>query len=372
MADLRTKTARAKLPTRSAPHNQKLGPGRILCYRRQTDGKAGSWMLRTAKPQGGYAQEVIGIADDQTAADGLEILSYEQALSKAIGQTTADPSRVLIAEALDDWAEWKCQTASTDKQRTDLRNRAQRLARPFPRKTLRTLTARDLTQWLNGIVSTGDNPQARRSTANRELAVLKAALTRAADLNSYQGIRAWEAVQKFPKAESFGKRMVILTEEEEAGLIDAARPDLADLLRALQATGARYGEIASATVGDLTGNRLALTGKTGHRVIVLSPDKAEWFRLKAGNRPKPAPLLTRHDGKAWPDGGQMKPMRAAVAAAGLPEDVTTYALRHGFITRALSRGVPTVAVAQHVGSSVQMIEATYAKFAVAQLAEWFG
>jgi integrase len=329
-------------------------------------------MLRTAKPEGGYAQEVLGVADDLTTADGREILSYEQALAKAVGQATADPSQVTVADALDDWAKWKCQTASTEKRCTDLRNQAIRIARPFPKKTLKTLTARDVMQWLNGIVATGDNPQARRSTANRELAVLKAALTRAADLNAYQGTRAWEAVQKFPKAESFGKRMVILNEEEEARLIEAARPDLADLLRALQATGARYGEIASATVGDLTGNRLALTGKTGQRVIVLSPDKTEWFRLKAGNRPAPSPLLTRHDGTAWPDGGQMKPMRAAVAAAGLPEDVTTYALRHGFITRALSRGVPTVAVAQHVGSSVQMIEATYAKFAVAQLAEWFG
>ena len=186
MADLRTKRARAKLPTRSAPHNQKLGPGRILCYRRQTDGKAGSWMLRTAKPEGGYAQEVLGVADDHTAADGREILSYEQALAKAVGQTAADPSQVKVAEALEDWAEWKCQTASSDKQRADLRNRAHRIARAFPRKTLKTLTARDVTQWLNSIVATGDNPQARRATANRELAVLKAALTRAADLNAYQ------------------------------------------------------------------------------------------------------------------------------------------------------------------------------------------
>lgn len=371
MADLRTKTARAKLPTRSAPHTQKLGPGRILGYRRQTDGKAGSWILRTAKAEGGYDQEVIGIADDQTAADGRDILSYEQALAKAVGQTTADPSRVTIADALDDWAEWKCKTASSGKQCADLRNRARRLARPFPRKTLKTLTARDVTQWLNGIVATGDNPQARRATANRELAVLKAALTRAADLHAYQGTRAWEAVPKFSKAESFGKRMVILTEAEEARLIAAARPDVADLLRALQATGARFGEIASATVGDLVGNRLALTGKTGRRVIVLSSDKADWFRRKAGNRPPDAPLIPRQDGKAWPDGGQMKPVRSAVAAADLPEDVTSYALRHGFITRALSRGVPTVAVAQHVGSSVQMIEQTYAKFAQAELAEWF-
>ncbi|MDU8945615.1 tyrosine-type recombinase/integrase [Ovoidimarina sediminis] len=372
MPDLTTPKARAKLPTGSKPHPLKLGIGRFLCYRRQTDGKPGSWLLRTAKLSGGYTYETLGTADDQLDANNRDVLSYEQALAKAAGQTTADPSRVSVADALDDWAEWKCRTASTDKQCTDLRNRARRLSAPFPRKTLKTITARDITQWLNGIVSTGDNPQARRATANRELAVLKAALTRAADLHAYQGTRAWVNVQKFPKADSFGKRMVILTEEEEARLIDAARPDVADLLRALQATGARFGEIASTLVGDLEGNRLALTGKTGRRVIVLSPEKAEWFRLKAGNRPSSAPLIPRQDCKPWPDGGHLKPVSAAVRAAGLPEDVTSYALRHGFITRALSRGVPTVAVAQHVGSSVEMIEQTYAKFAAAQLAEWFG
>lgn len=372
MADLTNKTARAKLPTGSKPHPQKLGQGRFLCYRRQTQGKAGSWMLRTAKVAGGYTHETLGIADDRESANGRDVLSYEQALAKAVGQTNADPSKMLVSDALDDWAAWKCQTASTEKQCTDLRNRARRIGSAFPRKTLKAITARDVAQWIDGIVSTGENPQARRATANRELAVLKAALTRAADLNDYQGTRAWATVQKFSKADSFGKRMVILTEAEENRLIEAARPDLAELLRALQATGARYGEIASATVGDLEGNRLTLVGKTGRRVIVLSDEKAEWFRLKAGNRPLSSPLLVRQDGKAWPDGGQIKPTVAAVAAAGLSEDVTTYAFRHGFISRALSRGVPTVAVAQHVGSSVQMIEQTYAKFSTAQLAEWFG
>ncbi|MXQ08044.1 tyrosine-type recombinase/integrase [Alphaproteobacteria bacterium GH1-50] len=370
MADLRTKTARAKLATGKA-HAQKLGTGRALVYRRQTEGRSGSWMLRTAKPTGGYAHETLGTADDTSPANGGDCLSYEQALSKAVGQLDADPSKITVADALDDWAEWKCRTATTAKRCTDLRNQARRIGKAFPTTALKTLTARDVTAWMNSIVEAGTNPQARRATANRELAVLKAALTRYADLHNYQGARAWVSVQKFTKADSFGKRMVILTEAEEARLIDAARQDVADLLKALQLTGARCGEIAGAVVSDLEGNRLALTGKTGRRVIVLSPDKAEWFRLKAGNRHPDAPLIPRQDGQAWPDGGHMKPVRTAVKAAGLPEDVTSYALRHGFISRALSRGVPTVAVAQHVGSSVDMIEATYAKFTAAQLAEWF-
>jgi len=36
-----------------------------------------------------------------------------------------------------------------------------------------------------------------------------------------------------------------------------------------------------------------------------------------------------------------------------------YAIRHGFITRALYAGVPIFALARHCGTSTQMIERTY-------------
>jgi integrase len=371
LPDLSTPKARARLATRSSPYTQKLGPGRFLAYRRQSYGNAGVWLLRTTKATGGYAQETLAFADDLAAADGIEVLTFEQAMARAIGQTTADPMQVQVAEALDDWAAWKCGTASSPKQCMDLRNRAARLAQAFPRKTLKTITARDVRRWLDAMVEGAENPQARRATANRELAVLKAALNRAADLHDYQGTRAWNRVSKFSKAEAFGRRMVVLNPAEEARLIEAARPDLAALLTALQMTGCRCGEIASATVGDLAGDRLTVTGKTGTRTIVLSAEKAEWFHTQAGNRAQSEPLLRRQDGAAWPDGGHLKPMRIAVAAAGLSDDVTAYAFRHGFITRALSRGVPTVAVAQHCGTSVEMIERTYANFTGSQLATWF-
>ncbi|GAB5438447.1 hypothetical protein [Falsiruegeria mediterranea] len=39
---------------------------------------------------------------------------------------------------------------------------------------------------------------------------------------------------------------------------------------------------------------------------------------------------------------------------------TLYSLRHGFVTEALYANVPIVTVAKSCGTSVQMIEATYA------------
>lgn len=371
MPDLSNKTVRKKLKSRSSAYTQKLAEGRALGYRKRTPGQPGRWLLRTARHPSGYDFEVLGTADDNVAADGTEILSYSQALTAALGRAVADPNKITVAEALDRWARFKCQSAATEKRKLDIESQARRIAVEFGRKTLNNLTAREIGQWMEKTVAAGKDQRARRATANKNLAVLKAALSRAADEADYQGPRAWAQTKKFAKSEAFGRRMVILTPAEEERLIEAARPDLADLLRALQMTGARYGEISSACVGDLQGSRLTLDGKTGPRTIALDSDKARWFRQRAGDRPPDDPLILRHDGKGWPDGGQMKPTRAAVQAANLPSDVTTYAFRHGFISRALARGVPALAVAQHVGTSVAMIEASYAKFAVADFEAWF-
>lgn len=371
MPDLSNKTARRKLKARSSAYTQKLAEGRALGYRKRATGSPGRWLLRTAGDDSGYAFEVLGVADDFADADGREILSYPQALAAALGKQSADPTKITVKQALDEWAAAKRAGASSEKQAIDIDNAARRVASAFGRKTLKTLATRDVTRWMDGIVAEGKDPRARRATANRQLAILKAALTMAADAYDYAGNRAWIAAKKFAKAESFGKRMVILSPEDEGRLIEAARPDLAIMLTALQMTGARFGEMRTVTVHDLHGNRLSLGGKTGRRTIALSDDKATWFSERAKGLPADAPLLTRHDGTGWPDGGQLKPTRLAVKAAGLPENVTTYALRHGFISRALSAGVPITAVAQHVGSSPEMIAASYAKFSQAQMQEWF-
>ena len=372
MPNLSNKTNREKLKPRSAVYTQVLAPGRALGYRRRDADSPGRWVLRTAKNDGGYGFETLGVADDRQPADGKEVLSYSQALALALGRRIADPTKVRVIDALRTWARDKAVLASSDKQAMDYFNAAERVGSRFGNKTIKTISARDITAWLDQIVADGEDTRKRRATANRQLAILKAALTRAADAAEYQGNRAWLSVSKFAKAESFGARLVILTSDEEDRLIEAARPDVATLLRALQMTGARFGEMRTCMVSDFSVERLTLTGKTGTRTIALSPDKAAYFAALAADCDQDAPLLRRQDGRQWPDGGQLKPVAKAVRAAGLPDVVTTYAFRHGFISRALAKGVPVAAVAQHTGTSVDMIMAAYAKFAPAQMAEWFG
>lgn len=373
MTDLQSKTARKRLKVRTSPYFSNIGSGRALGYRKQSAGHAGKWIFRhTNELTGTYAKETIGTADDLTTANGSDILSYTQALAIIARKSNTDPAEVSVQEALNDWAAWKSKTASSDKQRTDYANTAKRLGKVFGKLTLATLKASHIANWRDAFLEGYDDTRPRMATANRNLATLKAALNMAANENVYEGKRVWDTVLKFPSEASFGARMIILTDQQEREVIAAARTDLATLLTAMQMTGARYGELRQVLSDDLNGlNLLIRKGKTGSRVITLSDTKAAWFAEQARGKAPTQPLLCRDDGSQWPDGGQIKLFKIAIQNLDVPHGTTAYAFRHKFISDALSRGVPVAAVAQHTGTSVEMIMKSYAKFIPAQMQEWF-
>ena len=84
------------------------------------------------------------------------------------------------------------------------------------------------------------------------------------------------------------------------------------------------------------------------------------------NREKSLPLLARSDGGAWKASHQVRPMKRALMRAGLDGGATFYALRHSYISRAIEGGVPLNVVAENCGTSVRMIETTYAKVIAAK------
>jgi integrase len=72
-------------------------------------------------------------------------------------------------------------------------------------------------------------------------------------------------------------------------------------------------------------------------------------------------MLTRLDGKGWKPSDQQRPMARAVATVGLDSESTFYALRHSYISRSIEAGMPLTVLAENCGTSVRMIEQTYAK-----------
>jgi hypothetical protein len=58
-------------------------PGVMLGYRR-LEGRAGTWSVRIADGQGSNRVERIGTADDLEAANGQDVLSFEQACARCL------------------------------------------------------------------------------------------------------------------------------------------------------------------------------------------------------------------------------------------------------------------------------------------------
>jgi site-specific recombinase XerD len=67
------------------------------------------------------------------------------------------------------------------------------------------------------------------------------------------------------------------------------------------------------------------------------------------------------DGTRWKRPDQTRPIKDALKKAGLAPDGSNYALRHTYVSHAIEGGVPFNVIADNCGTSVRMIEKTYAK-----------
>ena len=104
----------------------------------------------------------------------------------------------------------------------------------------------------------------RKSSANRDLALLKAALNLAVDKGKIDREHLpWISVKPFKGVK--GKRMRFLNLKEQVSLVNACTPAFRQLVCGALYTGARYGELTNAKVGDLDLETGALwwTGREG-------------------------------------------------------------------------------------------------------------
>jgi integrase len=164
------------------------------------------------------------------------------------------------------------------------------------------------------------------------------------------------------------RRERIMTPDQVDVVIAAYRPSdpFRMLLEALRVTGARPGELARAEAKhlELTAGTLALVGKTTRatgrlRVIYLPSGAIDLFRALAERHPS-GPIFRNGAGRPW----TRKAMSARFARLrerlGMGPEATAYALRHGFATGALERGVPIATVAELLGhTSTAMVAKHY-------------
>ena len=368
-AALETRTARLKLPVARKPVFVRVAPGLSLGYRRNQIG--GTWVLRLADGKGGASTKAIGAADDYDAANGDTVLDFWQAQerAKALVKDTGggDISKPLTVRRA---AEVYLERLEAKNPRTarDTRGRLRlHFLRKFGDELVTGLSKAKLDAWLNSLVSKSpDREVVRKSqdTANRVLTMVKALLNHALrdPANRITDDHAWRLVKPF--AEVAVPRAVHFSSEQARALIGACPDkDFADLLAAGFLTGARYGELTACSVRDFdpVARTLRVDGKTGQRAIILQPEAVTFFNQIAKDRPVDAPLLSRSDGGRWSRSHQQRRMAYALELAGLDKAGTFYALRHSYISRAIEGEVPLNIIGGNCGTSVRMIETTYAK-----------
>ena len=141
----------------------------------------------------------------------------------------------------------------------------------------------------------------------------------------------------------------ILSQEEVARLIDAARPPFhRTLLMALYATGLRRAELARLKVSDVDSKRMIIHVRGGKgrkdRDVMLSPKLLEALREHwRGLQRKPSAWL--FPGNRWHTGDTpidtkvvWNACKEAAQRAGLQKDVHPHTLRHCFATHLLEAG----------------------------------
>jgi integrase len=377
---LETRTSRLRLPVAKKPVFARIAPGISLGYRRNET--AGTWVLRVADGKGGSWTKRIGLADDFGESNGQSMLTFWEAqqLAKASagGEKGEAPPRAPLTVEIAARSYLASLEARNRRTAYDARLRLERLFLPrFGSSRIEDLTRRQLEAWRDGLVRPGgDAEKCRRSqdTANRVLSIVKAMLNHAVGdpTNGLTNDSAWRLVRPFQRV---GRpREVHFTPTEVLRLLDGCEDTgFRDLLTAGFLTGARYGELAACQVRRFDAEDATLyvpRGKTGARIVILQPEATTFFSRLVGGREKYAPLLPRADGGAWGASHQVRPMKRALLTAKLEPSGTFYALRHSYISRAIEAGVPLNVVAENCGTSVRMIETTYAKVLAAKRREF--
>ena len=377
--DLRNREQRLRLGVRKKPYWMTLNEGEHLGYYRGR--RVRKWVARYRRPgiTSKYQEFTIAEADDCADADGSKILSFEQAQKAArnwfakIDQNGKQKSRAYsVSNALDDYLR-----GFSGKDIANTRRRIEAIIRPqIGGHDTAKLTAKIIMEWHLALANaparlrtapgavqnyrptadTSDARRRRRSSANRILTILKAALNVAYRNEKISDDNAWRRVRPFAKADA--PRLRSLGDDESRRLVSACNPNFRPMVMAALLTGARYSELAALEVRDFDAQSQSLwlrDTKSGTPGAVYLESKG--FRLVSEaivGKSRTEIIFPRLDGKRWGAAHQMRPMQAACKAAEL-EPVGFHDLRRTYGARLARKGVPMAVIAEALGHADERI-----------------
>ena len=200
------------------------------------------------------------------------------------------------------------------------------------------------------------------STVNRDMVPLRAALARVLSPGAPNTDAAWQEALK-PQKGVERRRDLYLDRDERKRLLKATEGEAAAFVRALCMLPLRPGALANLRAGDFDKRTRTLTigkDKSGRpRQIAVPETISSFLAEQTGGSLPAAPMFMRGNGQAWNKDAWKHPIKEAALAAGLPNGVAAYTLRHSVITDLVRGGLPVLTVAQLSGTSVAMIERHY-------------
>ena len=388
-ARLESRKARNRLKRGRQPHWQALIEGKVhLGYQCWKGEPAGRWVLRRYIGDRKYRTTALGLADDAAAADGVRVLSFEQAEAKARAMVEAPNGgkieRITVRQALDLYIEHK---RNRGQPVGDVLSRGMaHIVPPLGNLVAAELTAKQLNKWLATMAAqpaqsrpkagkpkfrsapdSAEAIRARRASANRVLTILKAALNHAYDEGNIANRDAWgRKLKPFKGVEVARVRYLTVAQAER--LLNACDVEFRPLVRAALETGCRYSELTQMQVQDFNPDSNTVTisksksGKVRH--VILTPEGAGFFRQHCAGHDDTEPIFHRADGAIWNRSDQARPMRAACARARITPSVSFHALRHTWASLAAMNEVPLMVVAKNLGhADTRMVEKHYGHLA---------
>jgi integrase len=390
---INSRSARLKLAARREPYWTVISEGCALGYRRGL--KGGTWIARFRDDTGHQHYESLGATDDTRDADNLTAMSFAQAqvmaryffarkAREAAGSIESTDGPFTVANALTAYQAAYLRRGGKALNRMESSARTYILPElgPVP---VSKLKRRRIEQWHEAIAcsaarvrtregeaqkfrtasDTPDELRRRRSTANRVLTILKAALNHARHEGKIASDDAWEQVKPFRQVETARARY--LSDDEARRLVGACRPDFRALVAAALLTGCRFGELTALVAEDFDadgGTLLIRTSKSGKpRHVALADEGRRFFAQECRSKFSAAPIFTKANGRRWSPSDQQRPLKAAYAEAEL-EPITFHGLRHTYASRLAMKGVPLAVIAAQLGhSDIRMVEKHYGHLA---------
>lgn len=392
-AKLDSRSARSKLTARREPYWVVISKGCAIGYRKGAGG--GTWIARYRDDTGKQHYTALGAADDAMDADGGGLcITYADAQRQAddwfklaargFEDNAPQSGPYTVKDALTDYlaaykrkggksadrTEWAIDAlllpslgeialAKLSRHRIELWH--EELSKTAPR--LRTKSGK-----AQKFRPADDSPEAvrrRRSSANRILTILKAALNLAHHDRKVASNDAWVRVKPFREVDA--ARIRYLSDDEAKRLVNACAAEFKPLVQAALLTGCRYGELVALSVADFKADagtlhiRISKSGKPRH--VILTDEGKRFFTALTAGKTGTTLIFTKEGGVPWGTSHQQRPFKTAVANAKL-DALTFHELRHSYASRLVMAGAPLAVVAAQLGhSDTRMVEKHYGHMA---------